>query len=317
MKAPDQPRGPSPIRRIAEQPYLLLSLTSLFWAGNAVLGRFAAGHIPPATLSFLRWEIAFLVVLPFAWQHLVRDWPTIRAHLGLMALLSLTGIGAFNTIQYTGLEYTQALNALLLQSTGPLFVAIWSLVLLGVRLTWMQAGGMTVSLIGVLAILLHGEMSAIASIDLNKGDLIFLLGLAVFGFYSVLLRKRPAIHPLSFLGFTFGCGALWVVPLFVWDLLTRPLPALNAANVLTVGYVAIFPSILSYLCFNRGVAIIGANRAAPFLHLIPVFGAAMAIMFLGERLQLFHLIGFALVLAGVAVAARQPSPQAEAQIRSA
>src|SRR3954454_15770737 len=135
---------------IANQPYLLLSITALCWAGNAIVGRLAAGHIPPVTLSFLRWALAFLVILPFAWKHLLRDWGAIRAKLGIMIVLSVTGIGAFNTLQYWALEHTQALNTLLLQSAGPLFVAVWSLVLLGVRLTLAQACGIVLSLTGVM-----------------------------------------------------------------------------------------------------------------------------------------------------------------------
>src|SRR5688572_22766211 len=126
---------------IANQPYLLLSITALCWAGNAIVGRMAAGHIPPVTLSFLRWSLAFLIVLPFAWKHLVRDWSAIRGRLGIMIVLSITGIGAFNTLQYWALEHTQALNTLLLQSAGPLVVAVWSLALLGIRLTLAQAAG--------------------------------------------------------------------------------------------------------------------------------------------------------------------------------
>ena len=103
---------------IANQPYLLLSITALCWAGNAIVGRLAAGHIPPVTLSFLRWSLAFLIILPFAWKHLVRDWDAIRGRLGIMIVLSVTGIGAFNTLQYWALEHTQALNTLLLQSAG-------------------------------------------------------------------------------------------------------------------------------------------------------------------------------------------------------
>src|SRR6202158_497175 len=120
---------------LPNQPYLLLSITALCWAGNAIVGRLAAGHIPPVTLSFLRWSIAFLIILPFAWKHLKRDWGAIRARLGMMIVLSVTGIGAFNTLQYWALEHTQALNTLLLQSAGPLFVAVWSrLVLCGLPL---------------------------------------------------------------------------------------------------------------------------------------------------------------------------------------
>jgi drug/metabolite transporter (DMT)-like permease len=269
------------------------------------VGRLAAGHIPPVTLSFLRWFFAFLLVLPFAWKHLVRDWPAIRAKLGVMLIMSVTGIGAFNTLQYWALEHTQALNTLLLQSAGPLVVAVWSLILLGVRLTLAQASGVLLSLIGVLVILLHGDLTALAGIRFNEGDLIFIVAMVIFGLYSVMTLKRPPIHSLSLVGFTFGCGAAFLFPFWIWEVFARPAIAIDTANMLSLFYVAVFPSALAYLCFNRGVQLIGANRAAPFFHVVPVFGAVMAILFLGERPQLFHIVGFALVLAGVFVASRR------------
>ena len=306
MSASDRTSGASASGGwLANQPYLLLSIAALCWAGNAIVGRLAAGHIPPVTLSFVRWSVAFLMLLPFAWKHLVRDWGTIRTRLGTMVLLSVTGIGVFNTLQYWSLEYTQALNTLLLQSAGPLFVAVWSLLLLGVRLTLAQAGGVVLSLTGVLVILLHGDLTALTSIEFNKGDIIFTVAMVIFGLYSVLTLKRPKIHGLSLAGFTFGCGAACLIPLLIWELCTHPGMQLNTTNLLSVVYVAVFPSTVAYLCYNRGVQLIGANRAAPFLHMVPAFGAAMAIVFLGERPQLFHVIGFALVLTGVFVASRK------------
>jgi drug/metabolite transporter (DMT)-like permease len=308
MSASDRASGAAPSGNwIANQPYLLLSITALCWAGNAIVGRLAAGHIPPVTLSFLRWSLAFLIILPFAWKHLARDWHAIRGRLGTMVVLSVTGIGAFNTMQYWALEHTQALNTLLLQSAAPLFVAIWSLLLLGVRLTLAQAGGLAVSLVGVLVILLQGDLTTLKNIEFNIGDIIFIAALVIFGLYSTLSFKRPQIHGLSFVGFTFGCGAAVLIPLLIWELATRPVLQLNTANLLTLFYVAVFPSTLAYLCFNRGVHLIGANRAAAFFHVVPVFGAAMAMVFLGEQPQLFHVTGFALVLAGVFVASRKPA----------
>jgi drug/metabolite transporter (DMT)-like permease len=297
----------SPWHWLASQPYLLLSITALCWAGNAIVGRLAAGHIPPVTLAFLRWTFAFLLVLPLAWNHLVKDWPAIRGKLGTMIVLSVTGIGIFNTLQYWSLEYTQALNTLLLQSAGPLVVAVWSLILLRVHLTIAQACGVLLSLVGVLVILLHGDLTALSGIHFNKGDLIFLVALVIFGFYSVLTLKRPPIHGLSFVAFTFGCGAACLIPLLVWELFSRPVMQLDVANFLTLFYVSTFPSAIAYLCFNRGVELIGANRAAPFFHVVPVFGSVMAFVFLGERPQPFHLIGFALVISGVFVASRAPA----------
>lgn len=305
----NKPVTRSPLSWLMNKPYVLLTLTPLFWASNAVIGRAIAGHFPPVTLSILRWGTAFLIVLPFAWPHLVRDWPAIRARLGILVTLSITGISIFNVLQYWALEYTEALNALLMQSCGPLFVAVWSLLLLGVRLTWAQTAGILVSLCGVLVILLRGDPAALSRITLNKGDLMYLGALAIFGVYAALAVKRPAIHNLSFLAVTFGLGAILLIPALVLELAIRPVVQVTPQNLAVLLYVAIFPSILSYLCFNRGVELIGANRAAPFFHLIPVFGSAMAILFLGERFQIFHAVGYALVLSGVIIAARRGSGQ--------
>jgi drug/metabolite transporter (DMT)-like permease len=305
MSASESATTPASGSWIANQPYLLLCITAMCWAGNAIVGRLAAGHIPPVTLSFLRWTAAFLIILPFAWKHLARDWGVIRRNLGVMIMLSVTGISAFNTLQYWALEHTQALNTLLLQSAAPLVVAVWSLILLGVRLTVAQALGVLLSLCGVLVILLHGDLTTLSKIDFNKGDLIFIVALVIFALYSVLTLKRPKIHGLSVAGFTFGCGALMLIPFFIWELNTRPIMQLTTSNLLSLFYVAVFPSTVAYLCFNRGIQLIGANRAAPFFHVVPVFGTVMSIVFLGEHPQAFHFVGFALVLAGVFAASRK------------
>lgn len=292
---------------LMSKPYLLLSLTSLFWAGNVVLGRFVAGKIPPMTLSFIRWSAAFFIVLPFAWKYLAKDWPAIRKQFGLMVVLSFTGIATFNCLGYWSLQYTQALNALLLQSTGPLFVALFALLLFGIRLTWAQTIGITISMAGVLVILLRGDVETLSSIQFNKGDIGYTLALVIFGLYSALAAKRPLIHPLSFLAFTTGCGALFIIPLIAWEIGNGQYMTVSAVTMAALVYVAIFPSTLAYLFFNRGIELIGPNRAAPFFHLIPVFGSVLAIVFLGERPQLFHVVGYALVLAGVFIAARRAS----------
>ena len=313
MSASETTARISPLRWIANQPYLLLSITAACWAGNAVVGKLAAGHIAPVTLSFLRWSAAFLIILPFAWKYVAQDWKQIRGAFAIMVLLSLTGISAFNTMQYWSLEHTQAINTLLLQPTAPLFVAMWSLALFGTRLTAAQAVGILLSLVGVLVIMLRGDLTSLKDIDFNRGDLIFVLALLIFGLYSVMTAKRPAIHPLSFVAFTFGCGAACLIPFFIFELHSRPAMELNGANLLTLFYVAVFPSTVAYLCFNRGVGLIGANRAAPFFHLVPVFGTVMSILFLGEHPQLFHFVGFALVLTGVFVASRKPETAPKTQ----
>jgi drug/metabolite transporter (DMT)-like permease len=304
--APTSPAR-DPIGWLNNQPYMLLTLTSLFWAGNIVLARHVGDHVPPITLTTIRWFGVFLILLPFAWPHLKRDWKVLRAHLPMMLLLSAIGFAYNNAISYWAMQYTQALNALLIQSSGPLFVATWSLILFGVRLTGAQLAGIAISLAGVLTIILRGDFGALASISFNKGDVMFASSLVSFGLYSALMPRRPVTHQLSLISFTTCCGALMLVPFSLWEFSTGAVLKFDFLTLATLGYTLIFPSTLAYMFFNRGLALIGPNRAAPFFHLVPVFGSAMAILLLGEQLRLFHLIGYALVLAGVIIASRRAS----------
>ena len=296
-----------PLRWLNNQPYLLLSLTSLFWAGNIVLARYVAGHVPPITLSCVRWIGAFGLLWPFAKPYLARDWKALRAHWPLMVLLSATGFAINNVLSYWGLQYTQALNALLIQSSGPLFVALWSLLLFGVRLTYAQFAGITISLAGVLTILLRGDFAALAAIQFNIGDLMVAGALLAFGLYSALMPRRPVTHQLSLIFFTTGCGALLLLPFSIWEYASGFALQFDLLSVATLAYAMVFPSTLAYLFFNRGIALIGPNRAAPFFHLMPVFGSVLAIVLLGEEPRLFHLVGYILVLGGVIIASRQAS----------
>jgi len=289
-----------------DQPYLLLALTSLFWAGNTILGRFIAGHVPPITLAFIRWSGACLILLPFAAPHLRRDWPTIRRHAGVMALLAFTGFSVYNTLSYYGLQYTTAINGLLLQSVAPLFVAMWTFALFGDRLTWRQAGGIGVSLIGVVVIVCHGSLAVLLAIAFNRGDVAFLIAFVIYGFYAAALSRRPPMHPFSFLAVGMGGGAVLMIPAVIWEVaVAGRTMVFDAESVLSFAFICIFPSLLGYLFLNRGIELIGANRAAPFIHLVPVFGSVLAIVLLGERFELFHAIGYALVFAGITVATRK------------
>ncbi len=300
-----EPPSFDPIRWLNHQPYLLLSLAALFWAGNIVLGRYVAGHVPPMTLSCIRWIGSCLMLLPFAWPHLIRDWPVLRRHLPLMLALSTTGFALNNALSYWGLQFTQALNALLIQSSGPLFIALWALVLFGIKLTWAQLAGIALSLFGVLTIILRGDPAALAAIRVNLGDLMMTGALVAFGLYSALMLRRPVTHQLSLICFTMACGALLLLPPSIWEYTNGIRLQFDATTMMTLVYVVIFPSTLAYLFFNRGIAAIGPNRSAPFFHLVPVFGSIMAILLLGEEPQLFHLAGYIMVLAGIVIASRK------------
>lgn len=292
-------------RWLLNQPYLLLILTSLFWGGNVVVGRYVAGHVPPIMLAYIRWLGASLVMLPFAWPYLKRDWPVIRAHFPQMLLLSFTGISCYNTMAYYGLQYTEALNGLLMQSSIPLFVALFSLVLYRIRLSWVQFVGIILSLLGVVVIIARGDAELLKSIRFNPGDLWILAALFVFSFYTAAAMKRPKIHFLSFLEFIMLAGGLLLTPLAAWEVSTGYVMTFDTSTLMVLLYTVTLPSAVAYLFFNRGVELIGANRAAPFTHLMPVFGSVLAIAFLGESFRLFHAIGYALVIAGIVIATRK------------
>jgi drug/metabolite transporter (DMT)-like permease len=292
-------------RRFGDQPYVLLTLTSLFWAGNAVVGRAVADRIPPIALSQLRWTLALLLVLPFAWRHLRQEVAMMKSHAGLLVLLSLTGVSAFNAMLYWSLHHTTAINATLMQSIGPLMIGLWSWMLFREPLTRRQLIGILVSLAGVAVVVSGGDLARLARLKLNVGDMVIIAAIAIYALYSALLRKRPAMTQLSFLAVTIAIGAALLVPFTIAEQVAGAVFApLSLGALAAVAYVAVVPSILAYLFFNRGVQLIGANRAGPFMHLIPLFGALLAVMFLGEQPGVHHGIGAVLIVGGVFLASR-------------
>lgn len=301
----------APLQWLWRQPYLLLPCTFLFWAGNAIVGRAVADSFPPALLAQLRWIGAFLVVLPFAWAALKRDWPEIRRRWKLLAVMAFTGITVFNTLQYAALTYTTALNVLLLQATMPLLIAAGSFALYRDRLTGGQMAGIVASMIGVAVIVSGGDLQVLTHLRVNPGDAIFVLALAIYAIYSALLKRRPDLHWLSFLAVTMGWGAAMLLPVTALEWASGARPEPSAGNALALAYVCVFPSVLAYACFNRGVELIGPNRVGPFFHLVPLFGTVMAIAFLGERFAPAHAAGAALIAGGIALASVKRRKSAE------
>ncbi|MGE4372399.1 MAG: DMT family transporter [Xanthobacter sp.] len=301
MSASPAPRS---LRGLFDAPYLLLSLTALLWAGNLVLGRYVAGHVPPVTLALLRWVGATAIILPFAWPQLKRDLPLIRRSFWLLVLLAATGIACFNAMSYHALQYTQAVNALLLQSMAPLLVGLWSFFLFRDRLSLGQIAGICTSLCGVVLIISRGDLDTLLHLTPNIGDMWMVIALLIYAFYTAILRNRPPMGALSFLAVIMALGAIFLVPFSARELAAGQSLHFDTTTLITLGYVMVGPSLIAYLFFNRAVELVGANRAAPFLHLMPVFGTALAIVFLGEALAWFHLMGYALVICGIFLATR-------------
>jgi len=279
--------------------YLLLILPPLFWAGNAVLARGMAEQIPPVAMSFWRWAIALGLLLPFTWKQTCRDWPAIRAGWKIVVLLGLLGISCFNTLLYTAAHSTSAINIALTQSVMPAVIVLITFALFKEKIRRLQLLAVLLCIVGATYIVMHGNWHRLLQLRFVEGDLLMLLAVCLYGLYSVLLRRRPQIHPLTLLTVTFTVGVSTLVPLYLWELGHSAPLILNWPVGFSLLYLGLCPSIIAYLCWNRGVELIGANRAGLFINLIPLFASLMAVIFLGEQFQPYHLVGILLIFSGL------------------
>ena len=282
--------------------WTLLVLGNLFWAGNIIVGRVILGSVPPISLSFWRWTGAFAVAFFFAWPHLRKDWKVLLVHWRIMLALAATGIAFFNTAAYVGLAGTTALNVLLLQSCLPLIVTIWAFVLFKDQPSNWQLCAVVISLAGVAFVAVHGSPEALLRLRFYRADLWILASAVIYGIYIVLLRRQPDVHPLSFMQAAMGLGVCMIAPLYLRELSQGVRISDDWRNFAGIGYMAVFPSFISYLLFNRGVQLIGGARAGQSTHMIPVAGSIMAVLFLGESLHVYHLVGVVLIGAGIVLA---------------
>jgi len=279
--------------------HILLILAVLFWSGNTIVGRAIHESVPPIALAFWRWSFALCILLPFTIGHVRRDWPVIKANIGLIVLLSALGVASFNTLLYVGLHSTSAINALLIQSTIPFVIVGMAAIVFRERISAFPVFGILAALAGTVVIIGEGKIHSLQSITASKGDLYVGLGVLCYSAYAIFLRFRPDIHPLSLVGVSFFIGVLLLFPAYLWEVLFFARAEWSRLTLLSIGYLAIFPSIISFLFFNEGVAAIGAAQAGQYLYLMPVFGSVMAIIGLGESMQLFHAVGFLLIVLGI------------------
>jgi drug/metabolite transporter (DMT)-like permease len=292
-------------------PWLLLTLATLFWGGNFVLGRAMRGHVPPLALSFWRWVGAFLLLVPFTWRGLWAQRRLLAGAWFIILVLGIAGVGNFNTFLYIGLRDTTATNAVLLNAACPaLIVAITFLSGQG-RASAAQLAGIGCSLAGVAVILTQGRPGTLQDFHFNPGDVWVLAAVVSWALYTVLLGRRPAgIDPLVLLTAFMVAGIAWILPYYAWELSRGAVLHLDAPTLGAVLYVAVFPSVVAYAFWNAGVAALGPNRAGVFGNLMPVFGTILAVIFLGESFQAFHAVGIGLILAGVYLAGRSGAPRA-------
>jgi drug/metabolite transporter (DMT)-like permease len=286
-------------------PFLMLSLAPLFWATNWIVGRGVSADVPPMAMTFYRWLCAICILAPFAWPHVQRDWPAIRKHWRILLLLGVVGVGTHNAIVYLALQYTTATNGVILNSFIPIMIVALSWIMLGQRLTPLQLLGVGVSLCGVLAIISQGSLQVLATLRLNRGDVLVVTSMLLWAIYTVCLRWRPvALDLLSFL-FVIACiGDLSVLPWYLAEMAFGHFMIVSPSTLGAILSAGLLSSVLAYIFWNRGVLAVGAGVAGLFIHLVPVYGTILAGLFLDERLHGFHLAGIALILTGIYVTSR-------------
>lgn len=284
--------------------WFLLVLAPMFWAGNIVIARAFRAELPPFGLTFWRWTLAALIFLPFAWPMVRRQWPVIRREARFIGGLSLLGLSGFASLMYSGLQSTTALNASFIMAMCPVVIPLvaW----LGTReaITGLHAVGIIVSAVGAVAIISAGDPLRLFDGDFRDGDLMVLGAMLVWSVYSVVVRRRPKdLHANVLLLMTMVLGSLAMLPLWLWESTTRPMPLTGDALV-AIGYIALFPSIGAYFCFNRGIEVVGPTKGGLAMHLVPLFGALLAVLFLGEAFRAYHAAGILAIFLGVGLVTR-------------
>lgn len=279
--------------------YALLMIVLLLWAGNSIVGRAVHEDIGPFSLAFLRWAGASAILLPFALGRVRADWRAVRRHWPRILLLGALGVGAFNAFLYSGLRHTAATNALLIQAAIPMLVLVFDFVFFRSRASLLQIGGVAIAAVGATMIVVQAQPARLLALDFGEGDLLILAAVVCWSLYTALLRLRPPIAPLSFLTLTFLVGVAAMAPLALTEWQSFPIRPTPAA-IGGVAYVAVLPSIVAYMLFNRAVAEIGSADAGQVISLQPLFGALIAATLLGEALHPYHLAGMALILVGIA-----------------
>lgn len=288
-------------------PYILLVLATLLWGGNFVIGRAVSDSIPPFTLAFLRWCVALIILLPVAFQALKTHWRSFLTYWHIVIILAITGVAGFNTLVYIGLHYTTSINASLMNSSTPIVIYLLSFIFLKERLNKFQIIGTAISLVGVLFIISGGSLASLQQFSFNKGDLIVVIAIVCWGIYSLLIKQYASkLHGQATFLVTIAIGAIILLPFYVYESIQPSYHVIwNYETVGAILYVGIFASIIAFLSWNSGVIKLGANKASIYLNFIPLFASIFAVLFIGESIQLFQIVGGFAVILGVIISGKK------------
>mgnify|MGYP001420010820 FL=1 len=287
--------------------YLYLTLCTLFWSGNFIVGKVATlFEIPPLTLNFYRWFLAFLILCPFTLKGVIMNYEEIKKNLLVLVIMGFTSISVFNSVVYYSLNYTQVLNGVLMISTIPVFIIFFSGLFKTESIRIYQIIGVVISLLGVISIITKLDLSLLLSLKLNKGDLWMLVAMISWTTYSLLLgKKKVKLEPFIFLQTIIIIGLLFLLPMYIAEVLVGKKITFNIPVLMTIGYVVFFAGIGAYTFWNAAIKLIGPSRSGVFLHLMPIFSSLMAVFLLGEQFSFHHIVGTLLIISGILLSSKK------------
>ena len=287
--------------------YIFLILATLFWSGNFIVGKAASFfEIPPFTLNFYRWTFAWIILAPFTLKEIYRSKSHIFKNLKYVLILGVTSITLFNSIVYYSLQFTQVISGVLMISTIPVMIILFSSLLKIEKTNFFQLIGVFFSMLGVVVIVSQLNLEKIKELSFNKGDLSIIIAMLSWALYSALLkRKKLELSQLSLLQVIISAGLVFLLPVYLVEMNSGRRVALELPFFLTLSYVVLFPGLASFICWIKGIAIIGANRSGIFLHLMPIFSTILAIIIFKEKFMIYHLIGAMLIVTGIVLSSKK------------
>ncbi len=287
--------------------YAYLILAALFWSGNFIIGKFATlFEVPPLTLNFLRWVMVWFILIPFTVKEVLSKKSYIRKNFLVIGLMGVLSISTFNSVVYFALNFTQVINAVLMLSAIPVVIIIFSSLMKIEKTNIFQLSGLILSITGVGTIISNADIQKIISLNFNKGDLWMIICVLSWSLYSTLLKKNKSeLSQFALIQIMVSVGLVFLVPQFLYEQSIGLDFTINKAFIFILLYVVIFPAIAAYYCWQKAIDLIGPNRSAMFIQLMPLFSALMAILIFKEKFQLYHFIGATFIVSGIYLSNRK------------
>ena len=287
--------------------YIFLILATLFWSGNFIVGKAASTfEIPPFTLNFYRWSFAWLILAPFTLKEIIQKKKYILQNIGLISILGITSITIFNSIVYYSLNFTQVISGVLMISTIPVMIIFFCWLFKIEKTNIYQILGVIFSLVGVAVIVTKADLDKLINLNFNKGDLWMVVAMFSWAMYSALLRKKKfELSQTSLLEVIISAGLILLLPAYLVEMALGFKLNINLPFILTLSYVVLFPGLASFICWIKGIEIIGSNRSGIFLHLMRIFSTLLAIVIFEEKFMNFHLFGAAFIISGIILSSKK------------